>query len=379
MARYIWVFFALATTAIADAQTPGVFREGRHGPAELKFASGIPILTVSGTPAEIGEQVGILAGKQASDPLPTLNQFLADIRLKDSYPAMKKVAGNLKTNFPADHLLELEATATAAGYELEMLLFMNSVYDLSSGMGCSTLIAEKTRSETGGPLFGRNFDWIPSAGLPERTLILVAKPTGKHAFASITLAPITGVISGMNDAGLCVTINEVRLSQSKDLAKTNWTAVPTLMAFRRVLEECQTVAEAEKLLRAIKRMTSAYMTICDPNSGAVFEFTPKSFEVRSAENGICRCTNHFLSTTLAIKESCDRIEKLAAVQTDTNKLSVNDVFDRLNDVHQKKSTLQSMVFEPATRTLHLKLGDGKTTATKSKAMKFDLGAIFDGK
>jgi predicted choloylglycine hydrolase len=331
---------------------------------------------VSGKPAEIGEQIGVLAGKTATDPIPTLNRFLTDIKLKDGYPALKGVAANLKGNFPPDHLAEMEAIATAAGYELDMLLFVNSVYDLSSGMGCSTLIAEKARSVTGSPLFGRNFDWTPTVGLPDRTLVLVAKPTGKRAFATITIAPITGVISGMNDAGVCVTINEIRLSQSKDKALTNWKAVPTLLAFRRVLEECGTVAEAEKLLRGVKRMTSACMTVCDPNGGAVFEMTPKSFEVRSADNGVCCCTNVFRTDPLSVGKACKRLDKLVTTQQASDKLSVADVFDRLHEVNQEKKTLQSMVFEPAARTIHLKVGDGKTTATEFKAVKLELGAML---
>ena len=53
-----------------------------------------------------------------------------------------------------------------------MLLFADCVYDLSSGMGCATVVVEKGRSATGQPVFGRNFDWIPTKGLPEHTVIL---------------------------------------------------------------------------------------------------------------------------------------------------------------------------------------------------------------
>lgn len=367
---------AIIMVATASAQSTSAFKPGKHGPAELKFHSGLPVLTVSGKPTEIGEQIGVLAGKNASDPVPTLNRFLEDVKLKDGYPALKKVASNLKGNFPPDHLAEMESIATAAGYELDMLLFVNSVYDLSSGMGCSTLIAEKNRSASGNVIFGRNFDWVPSTGLADRTLVMVVKPTGKRAFASITLAPITGVISGMNDAGLCVTINEIRMSQSKDKSKTNWTAVPTLFAFRRVLEECGTVAEAEKLLRGMNRMSTACMSICDVNGGAVFEITPKSLEVRAHDNGVCCCTNHFCTNELSVGKTCQRLDKLVTAQNTSDKLSLSDMFDRLHDVNQERKTLHSMVFEPTSRTLHLKVGDGKTTATALKPVKLELAELL---
>jgi hypothetical protein len=363
--------FVVLAVGPAVGQSP-VFKEGKHKAGELRFVSGVPVLTVAGKPAEIGEQLGVLVGKNSPDPVPVLNEFLAAVKLKDAYPALKTVAGNLKGNFPADHLTEMEVAAKTAGYELDMLLFVNSTYDLSTGMGCSTLLVDTDRTATGGPLFGRNFDWVPSKGLPQQTLVLVVKPEGKRAFASVTLAPITGVISGMNDAGLCVTINEIRVSQSKDKAKTDWGGVPTLMAFRRVLEECSTVAEAEKLLRGMKRMSTACMSVCDTGGGAVFEITPKSLVARTGQNGVCCCTNHFCTDELcAGGKTCPRLDKLVTAQKTADKLGVDGVFAKLDEVNQKNKTLHSMVFEPAAKTLHLKLGDGKEPATAATAVTLD--------
>src|SRR5436189_87650 len=82
--------------------------------------------------------------------------------------------------------------------------------------GRPTVIVEKERSKTGSPIFGRNFDWLPTKGITEHTLVVVYKGEGKHAFAAVTVSPIEGVISGMNDAGLCVTMNEISIKKSKD-------------------------------------------------------------------------------------------------------------------------------------------------------------------
>jgi predicted choloylglycine hydrolase len=247
-------------------------------------------------------------------------------------------------------------------------------------MGCSTLVIEPERSTTGGPLFGRNFDWLDTKGIAEHTLVIVYKQVGKHAFAEVTVAPICGVISGMNDAGLSLTINEIRIKKSKDSSSFNWKGTPLLLAFRRVLEECTTVEEAEKLLRDMPRTTTCCLTVCDKKGGAVFEITPKSLEVRNAENGVNCCTNHFRSDKLCVveKDKCWRYEKLCPLQAkDAGNLGVKDVFAKLDEVNQGKNTLQSMVFEPARRYLHLAYGDG--SATKLKPHDLDLGKLFDEK
>ena len=372
------VLVLLLAAPLWAADPKPVFKEGKHNGGELKFVDGVPVVTVSGTPAEIGEQLGELIGKNATDPNPVLDDFLDAVKLKGTLPILKKLSGSLQKGFPADHLGEMEALAKQAGYELDVLLVSNTIYDLSSSMmGCSTLVLDKTRTADGKLLFGRLFDWVPSKGLPERAVVIVCKPKGKRAFASVTLAPITGVISGMNDAGLCVTLNEIALKSAKDKSKFDWEGVPTLLAFRRVLEECETVAEAEKLLRDMKRTTTACMTVADAKGGAVFEISPKSVEVRTPTNGMLGCTNTFVSEGLGTATKvCPRFEKLKETEKGDSKLSVNDVFDRLDGVNQKKGTIQAMVFEPADRKLHLKLGDGKESATKSKAVVLDLGKLM---
>ncbi len=244
-------------------------------------------------------------------------------------------------------------------------------------MGCSTIIVEKERSETAKPLFCRNFDWLPTQGLTEHTLVVVYKPKGKHAFAAITISPIMGVISGMNDAGLSVTINEIHLKQSADKSSFDWSGTPVLTLYRQVLEECATVAEAEEYLKKAKRTTSACMTACDKDGGKVFELTPKTVHARGAVNGVTCCTNHFCTEGLATADKCWRLPLLLPLQKEEKKLGVADIFAKLDEVNQKKATLQRMVFEPADRILNLKYGEGP--ATKREAVRLDLGKMFDGK
>jgi isopenicillin-N N-acyltransferase like protein len=367
----------LASPAIRAAD-PATFAPGKHGKGELKFVDGVPVLTVRGTPAEMGEQFGKLAIAGAPDLTGLHQRFLRDSKQEKNYAAILFAAGKLRPRFPAHIAAEMDAAAKASGREPSLLLFANTIADLSSGMGCSTIVVEPARSETGEAIFGRNFDWLPTKGITDHTLIVVYKGEGKRAFAAITVSPIEGVISGMNDAGLSLTINEIHLRQSRDKAEFNWRGVPLLMAFRRVLEECATVAEAEKLLRTIPRTTTCCLTLCDKTGGAVFEITPANLEVRCHENGVCCCTNHFRTDKLCIDDKCWRYTKLAPLQAkDGPKLAVGDLFKKLDEVSQGKSTLQSMVFEPAPRILHLAYGEGH--ATKLKPHRIALGELFEEK
>ena len=377
MTRYA-LLVVIAFAPAAGGAEPVRFPAAKHGKGELKYVGTVPVLVVKGTPAEMGEQFGKLAIENAPDLDALHKQFLKDAGQEKRYPILAALSGALKPGFPPNHIAEIEAAAKASDRELSLLLFANTVADLTSGMGCSTVVVEKGRSKTGAPLFGRNFDWMPTKGMTEHTLVVVYNGEGKRAFAAVTISPIGGVISGMNDAGLCVTINEISIKKSKDKPEFNWKGTPLLLTFRRVLEECGSVAEAEKLLRGMSRTSTCCMTICDRHGGAVFELTPKNLEVRTAENGVCCCTNHFRSDKLCVTRKCDRYDTLAPLLAKGGaKLGVAEVFAELDKVNQGKYTLQSMVFEPGERVLHLAYGPG--FATNVPPVKLELGKLFDAK
>ncbi len=375
MTRMLVLALLLVFAPTTRAQDAKRFPAAKHGEGELRYIDGVPVLTVRGTPAEMGEQFGILAVKNAPDLNGLHARFLDDSGQKDRYPLVLAMGTRLFGNFPAHHTAEIVAAAKAGVSDLGRHVFANTVADLSSGMGCSTIIVEPGRSKTGAPLFGRNFDWMPTKGIHDHTLVAVYRGAGKRPFAAVSVTPVSGVISGMNDAGLCLTINEISLRQSKDQAPFNWKGTPLLLSFRRVLEECGTVAEAEKLLRDMPRTTSCCLTVCDVNGGAVFEMTPKTLAVRPTENGVCCCTNHFRTDELSVGNKCWRFDKLAPLYSEQAKLGVADVFARLDDVNQGKATLQSMVFEPRARVLNLAYGEGP--ATKRPPVRLELGKLFD--
>jgi isopenicillin-N N-acyltransferase like protein len=371
-----FLLLACSLSLANSAEPLKTFQPAKHGQGELKQIQGVPVLVVRGTPAEMGEQYGVLAVKNAPDFERFQNNFFKDAKLENKTGMMKLLARRLAAGMPKHHLEEIDAAVKSSGRERDLALFGNTVYDLSTNMGCSTVIVEKARSKTGQPIFGRNFDWLPTQGIHEHTFLAVYFPAGKQPFALVTISPIVGCISGMNAAGLSVTLNQINLPMAKDKSVFNWEGVPTMLAYRRVLEDCKTVAEAEKLLNEMKRTTTACMTICDTTGGAVFEISPKSVVVRKAVQDVCLCTNHFRTDELSTVSLCWRYKKLLPLQAGQEKLGVDDVFSRLDEVSQGKSTLQSMVFEPKQRLLHLKYAFGY--ATKLGAKTFDLGKLFDG-
>jgi hypothetical protein len=369
----VFVFSVGLPPSFVSAE-PYRYVESKSGPAELKYVDGVPVLTLQGGPEEIGEQFASLVAKPADRLSEYPVDFLKVAHLDSSFPMLVRTGAKMLDQFPADHLKEFETGIKAGKLNRDKFIVANTIFDIKKIFGCSALIVDAEQSATGKPLFGRNLDFPTLGYLNEYSLVLVCKPTGKHAFASITFPGFLGCLSGMNNAGLCLGILEVS-SANDGSARFDAEGVPYALLLRRVLEECSTVAEAEKLLRAAKRTTRFNLAICDPKGGAVFEVTPKNVEVRPAEAGLCAVTNHFRTKELATSTECWRYPRLAKA-VGPEKLDLSGLAARLNAVNQGEQTLQTMIFEPATLTLHLAIGKCPTSMLPMK--KLELAPLLQG-
>jgi isopenicillin-N N-acyltransferase like protein len=358
--------------AAARADDPFRYPEGRHGRGELKYRNGVPVLTVAGTPEEIGEQIGVLAVKPLAPKIALVKEYVQNFG--PAWPVLARICEGLFRRFPPEYRKEVEAMVKAGGVERELLVVANTVGDIQHVGGCSALIVEPARSLTGQVLFGRNSDLHPVGDLGQLGLVIVRRPAGKRAFASVSFPGMLMMGAEMNDAGLVLSGNDV--TETKDGSpRLDVTGTPLAVAGRRILEECATVAEAEKLCRGLKATTTGNLVLGDTKGGAVFEVTPKNVRVRRADAGVCCCTNHFRDADLATSTECHRFAALEKYRG-RPKLGLADVAAALNDVHQGRATIHSMVFEPAALRIHVAIGPGPVTGRPLRALEF--GPLLKG-
>jgi isopenicillin-N N-acyltransferase like protein len=372
----LFISALLLSPCLSIAAEERVFQEGRFEGGQLRYINDLPVLMVTGTPQEIGRQKAALIGdvvlKLADYPKQLLR--VADDS-DERWHKLVEMSEALKPQIPADYRDEMRAFAEKPGFERlqEYGVLGNVMVDIyRGGFGCSSIIAEASRSSTGGPLFGRNLDFYTLGILDKYGLVTVHRPKGKHAFVSIGFPGIFGCISGMNDAGLALAVHEVFLSRDR-APMFNPKGMPYTMCFRRMLEECSSVEEAEKLLRKTERTTLLSLAVCDRRQAAVFEMTPKTVAVRYADDGLCFCTNHFRTDELIMFAWCRRypiLEKAQSIKT----LDVEDVAKKLDDVNAGRMTVQSMIFEPEPLILHLAMGSCPSSALPMK--KLELQPLF---
>jgi isopenicillin-N N-acyltransferase-like protein len=370
VARFVAAVVALAACR-ASAAPPRVFTPAETHGARLFYQDNVPIAILSGTPEQMGRQQAGLLGGSATQVLTFPRKFTKAMGAEAFYPLMVLAGRSLMTHAPEAH--QQEAVALADGGQLDFgeIAVGNTLLELRR-MGCSAVLVESPRSATGGPLFGRNLDFPTLGELDRYSLVVVAHPDGRHAYASVTFPAAIGVISGMNDAGLAVATLDVYESADGS-SRFNAAGTPLAFVFRRILEECTTVAEAEALLRSEKPTTWMNLAVCDREQTAVFEITPDTIVRRDPPDSLLACTNHFRSNGLAVDDQCWRYDRLTAATAERT-FDIDDVQARLHAANQGDLTLQTMVFEPRDLALHLAIGPPPTS--DDALVRIDLAPLF---
>lgn len=372
----LWWFAVLAVgLAVGTAEADqGRFAERRIEGARLTYVNKVPILSMQGSPKQMGRQLASLVGPATERLVAYPKEAFGRNGNEASWTRLLNASRALWPNIPADHREEIETVVRLSGIDRDALMAGNVMMDVYRGMGCSSLMVQPSRSATGGPLFGRNLDFFSNGYLHKYTLLTVYRPQGKHAFMSVGFAGLFGCLSGMNDQGLALAVHEVLVARDGSRL-FNPKGVPYTFALRRILEECASVDEAEKLMRSMERTTMYSIGLCDLRQAIVLEVTPKSVVRREAIGGLCPCTNHFRSAELTVFPFCGRFNALV---TDVpGRLSVDDVIDRMHAANMGRMTLQTMVFEPAELRLHLAFGN--LPASAGPYHKVDLKPLFEAK
>jgi hypothetical protein len=369
-----WLSFGVAGLR-ADPPAPFRYPEGKCPHGQLVYINDIPVLTVDGTPEEMGAAIGVLALKPAqrmvSYPVDVLDEFgLALFR----WPLL--CAGRMMVRqFPGDYRRELETMVIAGEIDRDLAVLGNTMFDLKKFIACSALLVEPERSATGSTLMGRNLDYPPLGYAHEYSLVTVYRPKGcKHHFAIIGFPGLLGCLSGINDAGLAVAVLEVAQSRVTE-KRFDPDGLPYALCYRRLLEECSTIDEAHARLSRMKRTGLSNLVVADREGVAVFEITPEKVVVRRGHKGTCVCTNHFCSEelkslwTINWFSTCDRFKALAAVGELQRKLSPSDLHVGLHEACDKTMTMQTMVFESQPLRLHLAIGSIPASAGELKTLE----------
>lgn len=177
-------------------------------------------------------------------------------------------------------------------------LYLHSAHDIGHALqdlalvGCSSFAVWGNNTIDGDLLIARNFDFYAGDAFAEEKIISFIQPEKGYKFMSVSWAGMIGVMSGMNEKGLTVTINAGK-SDVPLIART-----PISLVTREIIQYAATIEEAIEIARKKEVFVSESILIgsAKDNKAVIIEISPENFGVYEAENSSkLICSNHFQS------------------------------------------------------------------------------------
>lgn len=184
---------------------------------------------------------------------------------------------------------------------LKRAMYLHAAHDIGHALqdkiqvGCSSVALWGKQTPDQKLLIGRTFDFYISDAFAQNKLVQFVKPDCGYAFASVSWPGFIGVVSGMNTAGITVTLN----AGNSDIP---WSAKkPVSIVAREILQYASTLSEAIAIAKNQQVFVGESFLVGSGKErrAIVIEMTPDKqdvFEMTDAEYVIC--TNHFLGDSL---------------------------------------------------------------------------------
>lgn len=202
----------------------------------------------------------------------------------------------------------------------------HAVQDKNMTTGCTSFIIRGKKTEDGNMLLGRNFDFYSGDSFAKNKIVCFVNPNKGFKYAYITWAGFMGVVSGMNEKGLSITINASKSSIPSG-ART-----PISLLVKEILQYASNLSEAKKIAEKSQTFVSESILIASAsdNTGLIIEKSPDKSGTVNMEGDILICPNHFQSS--AFKK--DKINL-----TNIKESSSNYRLQRMKQLLDKKDSL----------------------------------------
>ena len=276
----------------------------------LKNPQGQWEMYLEGNPYEMGQIAGSLSRelmhKQEAAFFNKVEDFIPS---KTQQFLMRKFVAwynrKMYLHIPEEYQTEIYAMSRFSGDKYNFiaekylrLLSLHGAHDIGHAMqdlmlvGCSSFAVWDDKTQDGEMIIARNFDFYVGDDFAKEKIIAFINPTEGHKFMSVSWPGMIGVVSGMNDQGLTVTINAGK-SKIPLAAKT-----PISIVTREILQYASTIEEAIAIAKKREVFVSEAIFVgsAKDRRAAIIETSPDKFDVYEVENSKhLICSNHFQS------------------------------------------------------------------------------------
>jgi isopenicillin-N N-acyltransferase-like protein len=272
-----------------------------------KSESGIWEMYIEGDPFERGVAFGKLTNELLSYQESVFVEQIKRLVPSHRYLSFLKYFTawfdrNLDTNIPEEYKLEIYGTSFACSPEFNFIgsgyqrqLNYHAAHDIGHALkglnmvGCTSFSCWNGKSADSTLLVARNFDFFMGPKFAENKIVCFYNPSSGHKFMMVSWADMVGVVSGMNDKGLTVTINAARSSIPFQAS------TPVTLLAREILQYGENISQAYAIAGKSKLFVSESILIGSVEDGisAIIEKSPDKIDIVYPDTTQIICANHF--------------------------------------------------------------------------------------
>jgi len=289
---------------------------------------------------------GVAAGKLSGDLIKQQEEIFVS-QIKNILPSklhqrflLTTVAWlnrKLTEKIPQEFLKEIYGLSLSASRKYDefgppyvRLLNYHAAHDIGHAMqsyylvGCSSFAAWNENTPDSSLIIGRNFDFYFGEEFAQNKIIEFVSPDSGYNFAFITWGGMIGVVSGMNDQGLTVTINAGTMEISQQ------SSTPVTLVAREILQYSDNLETAIQIARSRKIMVAESFLISSAkdHKAIILEKKPGSTDIVWPDSSLIVCTNHFQGDKFSISEA--NIENRKNNATGYRYLRLNELINNQN-------------------------------------------------
>lgn len=299
-----------AETLTRQETAPGTYTLGRNW--LRRSSSGLYEMYVEGGPYERGVVNGKLAKELIVLQEDYFNEQIVKLVPRAAYLRfLKYFVGWFNRNLPRhvteEYKQEIYGVSRSAsdryryiGTPYQRILNYHAAHDIGHALqslalvGCTSFGTWGSRSEEGALIIGRNFDFYVGDNFALNKIVQFEAPREGYKMMFVTWGGFIGVVSGMNERGLTVTINAAKSSTPTG------SATPVSLVAREILQYAGNIAEAAGIAERRRMFVSESFLIGSAADGkaVLIEKTPRGLEVYDPGGERVTCANHFQSPGL---------------------------------------------------------------------------------
>lgn len=216
----------------------------------------------------------------------------------------------------------------AIGSNYERILNYHAAHDIGHALkdyavvGCTSFSSWKEKSADSSLIIGRNFDFYVGDDFAKDKMVLFINPEEGYQLATVTWGGFLGVVSGMNEKGLTVTLNAAK-SGLPTSAKT-----PISIVARKILQYAKNIEEAYQIAQQYETFVSESLMIGSAEDGrtAIIEKSVNKIALYYSDGNEIICSNHYQSN--AFQTDSDNLNNIATSASNYRQIRTQNLMQK---------------------------------------------------